>query len=348
MKPKFKILGFPLLVLANLIVMSQGSAFGAQLSQKHLQNAEASHNFTLQSTLNSKARVNGQYVLLDDMFTNTGENGNIPVAYAPAAGKKAIFDARWLYKVARKYKLNWAPLSNRVQIVVERISQRISKDVIEAEIMMALADLGADPDLKINLRNRSLRLYVPGDEQVEIGIENAAYNERNHRFSVVVVAPANEPSAQRIRVTGRLERMTEIPVFNRRILSNQIIRERDINWINVRSNRLQRNTITDASDLIGKSPRRGIREGVPIRVSMVRYPVLVKKGSLVTISLKSGLMSLTSKGKALQNGSSGDAIRILNTKSNAIIEAEVIGPGRVAVYLSRPVLLPVSRQVAMN
>ena len=42
-------------------------------------------------------------------------------------------------------------------------------------------------------------------------------------------------------------------------------------------------------------------------------------------------MILTAQGKALDNGADGDTVRITNTQSKKVIEAEVTGMGRVAV-----------------
>jgi len=58
---------------------------------------------------------------------------------------------------------------------------------------------------------------------------------------------------------------------------------------------------------------------------------LVSKGSLVTIILKKPGLSLTSQGRALQNGADGDTIRISNTNTSRTIEAVVIGSNIVTV-----------------
>ena len=42
-------------------------------------------------------------------------------------------------------------------------------------------------------------------------------------------------------------------------------------------------------------------------------------------------MTLTSKGRALEDGSEGDTIRIANTHSNTVIEGIVVGAHMVAV-----------------
>ncbi|MCH7831747.1 MAG: flagellar basal body P-ring formation protein FlgA [Proteobacteria bacterium] len=281
--------------------------------------------------LRESVRVKSKLVRLGDLFSATGEKADIAVAYAPVPGKRAIFDSRWLYRVARAYGLDWRPLGLQDQIVVERESQMITREEIEDHIRAALIDRGADPNTKVELSNRMMRLYVASDVAASVGVEDVSYEPRTGRFTAILVAPAGDPGATRTRVTGRLHREIDVPVPARRILANEVITERDINWVKIRQNRLPRGVIVDINELIGKSPKRWLRAGIPVRVANVQPPILVPKGSLVTIYLKVPRMMLTAQGKALENGSDGDVIRINNTQTNKVIEAEVTGVAKVAV-----------------
>ncbi len=281
--------------------------------------------------LHETAVVNGGYVRLGDLFANTADKADIIVAYAPEPGKRAIFDARWLYRVARSYRLPWRPMSPSDKTVVRRNSHVIGRQEIEDHIMAALIEKGVSSDSQVLLSNRSLRLYVPGDSSATMAIEDLMLDRRSGRFSAIVSAPADDPAARRIRVTGRLHKMTEIPVLRRRMLSKQVIAESDIAWILIRSDRIQHNTVLDANDLIGKAPRRTVRASAPIRAADVRDPIVVEKGTLVTMLLRTPLMMLTAKGRALENGSKGDTIRVSNTKSNTVIEAVVTSSDTVVV-----------------
>lgn len=291
-------------------------------------------------TLRESATVQGKLVQLGDLFTNTGTKAGIAVAYAPQAGKRAVLDARWLYRVARKYGLAWRPLGLRDQITVERESQIISQEEIKDAIMASLMERGLGKGITLELSNKMMRLYVPGNASVSIGVEDVNYEARTGRFTAVLLVPASGPGAIRTRVTGRLFEMTEIPVLSRRMMANERIRKGDIKWIKVRNNRLRRGIVTDINELIGKAGKRGLRRGLPVQENSIRRPILVAKGSLVTIILKIPKMTLTAQGKALENGSDGDTIQISNTQSSKVIEAEVTGPGRVTV------LTP--SQLAMN
>lgn len=284
--------------------------------------------------LRESAQIDGKIIYLGDIFSNTGDKDNIALAYAPKPGKRSVFDARWLSRVAKAYQLDWRPLGHRDHIVVQRLSTVITQDEIAEQLKEALADQGVDPDMEISFSNRQIRLHIAGTGNGEIGFEDIAYDPRTNRFAVVVFAPAGDPSAQRNRLTGRLYPTTEIPVAAHRLLKDDVIGKSDIRWARVRNSRLQNDTLSNIEDVIGKAPKRGIREGHTFRSSSIREPLLVEKGSLVTIVLQSRQMYLTAQGKAMQSGSDGDVIRITNTQSNKTIEAEVVGSGRVAVRQS--------------
>ncbi|MBC8337888.1 MAG: flagellar basal body P-ring formation protein FlgA [Rhodospirillales bacterium] len=287
---------------------------------------------TFKVLLRESATVKNKMIYLDDVFANAGEDkAGIVIAYAPDPGKRAVFDARWLYRVARTYGLDWRPMGVQDQIVVERKSQVITRDEIEDAILAALAKQGAEASMTLQLSNRMMRLYVPAGVLATVGVDDAAYEPRTGRFTAIITAPANDPRAQRHRVTGRAHKMTEVPVLNRRVLAKEVITKRDIKWLRVRSDRLRRDAIVDAENLIGMAAKRGLRQGRALHASSVQRPILVAKGSLVTINLRVPKMTLTSQGKALENGSDGDIVRIANTRSNKVIEAEVTGMGKVSV-----------------
>ena len=321
---KWGLIGFYLLMTQTLILSSN--------AQSKIKNDTV--------ILRDSVRVNNKVINVGDLFMNSGSKSNIAIAYAPAPGKRSTFDANWLYRIAKAHKINWRPMSRNQKIVVERESTVITQNQIAEELLAVLADRGIDGNLEIEFSNRALRLFIPGNEVPSIGIDGLNYNPHNRRFIAMIYAPEDNIDAKRFRVTGRLHITHEIPVPRRRIMSGEIIKKEDLKWIKVRSRRLQTDVIVNQEDLIGKSPRRGLREGNPVRLTAVRRPVLVPKGSLVTITLSLPKMILTARGKAIEGGSEGDVIQIKNIQSNTILEAQVISSGRVVV---RPTTL-----VAMN
>ena len=301
------------------------------MKQEMVQTAERVANAPEMVALLSTSTVNRAQIHLGDLFAGTGDKADTPVAYAPDPGRRAIFDARWLYRLARAYGLKWRPLSLRDRAVVIRDSVVIGPGQIKEQILESLADFGVAAGMDVQLSNRLMRIHVAGDTAASLEVEDIVYSARTRRFTAILAAPAGDPSAQRYRVAGRVHEVQEAPVLVRRKLAGEIISTEDVKWTKIRTDRLQRNTILDDSGLIGMSVRRGLRAGVPVRTTDVRRPVLVPKGSLVTLILASPNMRLTSQGRAMENGSDGQAIRVTNTFSNTIIEGVVTGANLVTV-----------------
>ena len=138
--------------------------------------------------LRDSALIDGKIIYLGDLFSNTGDKADIALAHAPKPGKRAIFDARWLYRVAKAYKLNWRPLSNRDVIVVQRTSSIISREEIAEQFLYILVERGADPEMEIHFSTRMLSMHVAGEGMFEIGFENVNFDPRTLRFSALIHA----------------------------------------------------------------------------------------------------------------------------------------------------------------
>lgn len=284
-------------------------------------------------SLRENISVSGNYIRLQDFFTNVAiDKADTKVAYAPKPGRRSTFDARWLYRIARAYGLQWRPLSADLRATVNRDSMIIEKDEIRDAIATALNgyDLPANP--QIDLSNKHLRIHVPTDIMAEVTVEDVSYNRRSNRFAAMLsVGEKGMNPVQRMRVTGEVHSMLEIPTLTHRLNKGDVIAQNDITWIKVRADRTQRDIVTDAHDIIGMTPKRMLRAERPIRSGDVQRPVLVPKGSIVTIVLQQPGMTLTSKGKAMENGSDGETIRVINSKTKRTIDAIVLSSSTVTV-----------------
>ena len=277
--------------------------------------------------------IDGKLVYLGDLFINAGPKADTPVAYAPRPGERAVFDARWLYRVARAYGLNWRPLSVRQETVVERVSQVIERTEIEDAVLAALYERGAEPDSELELSMQLSRVHVASDVRANVGVDDVTYDPRTRRFAAVVSIPAGDPAGEKLRLTGRLHNVVKIPVPARIVNRGDIIGERDVKWIRIRADRVLPDTITTLDDLKGMAAKRGLRPDDLVRTADIERPILVERGSLVTVSLQYGPMALTAQGKALESGAMGDTVRIVNSRSKKVFEGEVSGPGRATVQV---------------
>ena len=281
--------------------------------------------------LKTKVVVEGPVLHLGDLFEGLGEKDAIPVARAPAPGKRVQVDARWLAAVAQAYGVPWRPSSRLDGAVIERASVVIETRQLEGAALDALRQRGVGARVSLVLDNPAMRLHLPSDIAPTLLVTGLSHNPETGRFTAHLVAPAQGTPLARATLTGRAIEMIEVPALRRRMVPGDVIHERDIEWLSLRADRIARNAVRDVANLVGKSPRRPIRAGAAVLGNELREPILVPRNSLVTIRLQTARMILTAQGRAMEPGAMGDVIRVMNTKSNKIISAGVTDSGAVEV-----------------
>jgi flagellar basal body P-ring formation protein FlgA len=78
---------------------------------------------------------------------------------------------------------------------------------------------------------------------------------------------------------------------------------------------------------------RSLQAGALLTWHDVGRRPLVKKGDIVEVSASEGLLRVTLKALALQNGALGDVVTVRNPESLKVIPAQVVGENRVEVRL---------------
>ncbi|MFN3076232.1 MAG: flagellar basal body P-ring formation chaperone FlgA [Alphaproteobacteria bacterium] len=282
-------------------------------------------------SLRQAVMVHEAYVRLGDLFDGAGEYADRTVLQSPEPGKRTTVDALWLYKVAHAYGLAWRPLGKNDRAVVERAGQLIERERVDAEIRNALAGNGLGADDEVTLTDRRLEIFVPTGAESTIAVENVSYDPRTRRFTCVVVTPAGAPDAKRTMVSGRVFATTELPVLKQIRRKGEVITAADISWARVHTEDVKHDAIADLDQLVGMTPVRVLKPGQPVRGDEVQRPLLVTKGMMVTMIVRTPFMTLTAQGKAQDDGAKNASIRVQNTNSNRTLIATVVDTNTVTV-----------------
>ncbi len=198
---------------------------------------------------------------------------------------------------------------------------------VEAVLSDALSRVITAGRLQMELDNRAVELRAPQGAG-GLAVENLYYSPVQGRFAAEIVVTGSQV---RLPVSGRAFGVVQIPVLSRRVLPGDIIGPGDIDWQDMRADQTTSDTAATDAQLIGMTPKRGVSTNQPVRLRDLQSPRMVDKGAMVTITLQTQSMTLTTQGKALQDGGKGEVIRVVNTQSNRIVEATVAGPNVVAV-----------------
>jgi flagellar basal body P-ring formation protein FlgA len=283
--------------------------------------------------------VRADVIRLGDIFSDAGSRAGDIVAPAPGLGMRTIYDADWLAATAHAHHLSWTPGSAYPQVTVERASRVIDADAILPRLMAEIAQRQSIDAAELQLDNPGLRLVVPAEAADAIAIDGLTVESRSGRVAAIVSAPAGDPAAQRVRVSGKLIYRVELPALAHPLAPGAVITAADLTQITVRRDSLGQDVSSDANQLIGKTPRRALRVGEPVRLADLQLPILIHKGELVTMLLETGELHLTAQGQALEDGARGALIRVSNSKSSRLLDATIVGAGLVRVI--PPDTLPV-------
>ncbi|MGE5537914.1 MAG: flagellar basal body P-ring formation chaperone FlgA [Gemmatimonas sp.] len=285
---------------------------------------------------NQTVLVNGGFIRLGDLFPEAGEKAAVVVAYAPAPGSRTVYDVNALVKIARANGVAWQPRSWFDRVVVERPAVTVGDAEITAAVRAELAKHHLDTKADIELATRGISLQLPADAPLDLELQGFKFDDRSGQFSGTLVLPAVD-GQQTLAVTGRLYRTVEVPTLTRRIATGETVAKDDILWQPARLETLARNVILDPAKIVGMEAKHPLPADQPLRTGDVRAPLLVTKGTLVTMVVQSPSMTLTAKGRAMDSGALGESVKIQNTQSKIVVEGEVISPGTVRVASAAPV-----------
>jgi flagellar basal body P-ring formation protein FlgA len=92
--------------------------------------------------------------------------------------------------------------------------------------------------------------------------------------------------------------------------------------------------VSSSDALVGKVARQTLLPGHPITTGSIREPYVVTRGNAALIMFRSGALTITANGLALQSGGAGEEVSVRNGDSGRIVKG-TIGPDG-AVHVGDP------------
>jgi flagella basal body P-ring formation protein FlgA len=87
---------------------------------------------------------------------------------------------------------------------------------------------------------------------------------------------------------------------------------------------------------VGMQMRRPVRAGQALRTADLAKPDLVQRDDNVTLIYQTAGIYLTIRGKAVEAGTEGDTVSVLNLQSKRTVSGVVIGRDQVAISVATP------------
>ena len=293
-----------------------------------------------EALLRSRVVVEGPVVTMGDLFDNSGDKASVVVMRAPAPGMRVSVDADWLSHVAMINGLSWHPRGLFEEASITRAGIPIEREQILASLHKALEAKETPADFQIETDNNLRPVMVPVGAPAQLQVRDLYYNHQDRRFTATLTVPQDGADLSRIMVSGRLVTTLQVPVLTHAIERGEVIMAADLGSVTMRETDIRANIARDPGQLVGMTfKQQSARPGQPVQLTDLQKPLAVTRGAQVTMVLQHGGMTLTAQGRAMDQGSMGDVIRVTNSHSNTTVEATIVGANQVRVTLGGPIAL---------
>ncbi|MDI1265672.1 MAG: flagellar basal body P-ring formation chaperone FlgA, partial [bacterium] len=182
----------------------------------------------------------------------------------------------------------------------------------------------------------------PGDVRLDAGFTGGMqativrYDSRNGRFDVTFeITSESGVAATKLRFTGTAVETVEAAVLARNIERNEVIKSSDV-LVERRPRAEVGHDAASRDRTVGMQARRQLRAGQAVKAADLAKPDLVQRDQNVTLIYDAAGLYLTVRGKALDNGTEGDVVSVMNLQSKRTVSGTVTGRGQVSITVATP------------
>lgn len=281
--------------------------------------------------LRGDVTARGDVLTLDDLVEGAPDAAaKRPMFRAPGLGATGTIQARRIVEAVAGLNLGPVETGGRLQVAVQRAARRVGAQEIEAALRKALeTGYGLDArTLSVRLDGDSPVLLAPVDLDGQVLALDLTYDPRSRRIGGLITLGERQAS---LRVSGVVVEMRDVAIVNRTINRGEPITAADLTVERRPREAAPPDAQASASALSGEVAQRSLTQGAILRVGDTAPPDLVARGEAVTIVYDSPGISLAIRGQATDAGRMGATVNVVNLASKKVLQAVVVGPGRVSV-----------------
>ena len=284
--------------------------------------------------LKREAIIGSDLVRIGDLIENAGASARVPIFRSPDFGHTGKVSAARVVEAVRPHGFPVVETNGISEITVTRAVRNVTLKDIEAQVAATLAKrlgIGDPADLTITL-DRDARAVQLEPGSGELQAARVYHEPRSGRFEITFEVPGSAIARRTpLRIVGVAIETTGVPVLTRTLARGEVVRGADVAIERRPKSDLRGDIATSTKDLIGLATRRPLRAGELVRMSELTKPEIVQRNEAVTLVYEAPGLMLTIRGKAIDSGTQGDLINVLNLQSKRTVQGTISGPGRVTI-----------------
>ncbi|WP_029586610.1 flagellar basal body P-ring formation chaperone FlgA [Bradyrhizobium sp. URHD0069] len=289
--------------------------------------------------LRANVAVAADVVRIGDIIDNAGTSAQIAIYRAPDLGTTGSLPTAQVLASLRAHHVIGVDTRDLTAISVTRLARTVHGKDIEVQVARALErrnGLGDADSLSLTFDREvgDLRLEVSNTGVMQPA--SVRYEPRNNRFDVSFeIANDNVSTPTRLRFTGTVIETVEAAVLARNVERNEVLRSSDL-IVERRPKAEVGGDLAARDRAVGMQARKQLRSGQPLKSADLAKPDLVQRDQSVTLIYEAAGLYLTIRGKAVEGGTEGDVVNVLNLQSKRTVSGVVTGRGQVSISVATP------------
>lgn len=317
------------LLLATVLLAASSATASAQLRD----------DVIAAPVLRANVTVTGDVVRIGDVIDNAGTYAQIAIYRAPDLGTTGSLPTAQVLTSLRAHQVIGVDTRNLSEISITRLARTFEGKDIELAVARALErknGLGDAANLTLTFDRDVGDLRLDASNTGSLQASAVRYELRNNRFDVTFEIANNSVSAPtKLRFTGTAIETVEAAVLARSLERNELIKSSDV-VIERRPKAEVGGDLAPRDRALGMQARKQLRAGQALKLADLAKPDLVQRDQSVTLIYESTGLYLTIRGKALEGGTEGDVVNVLNLQSKRTVAGTVVGRGQVSISVATP------------
>ena len=317
------------LLLAGLFVA--GLLFAASA-------ARAGEETIAPPVLRASVSVASEVVRIGDVVDNPGALSQVAIYRAPDLGTTGSLPVAQVINALRARGVIGVDTKDIKQVTVTRLARTVESKEIERAVAQAIehhGGLGNAANINLTFDRDVADVRLDASNTGAMLATSARYEPRNGRFDVTFQIANDDGNPTQLRFTGSAFETVEVAVLTRNVERTDILKSADV-AVERRPRAEIGNDAASREQAVGMQMRRPIRAGQPLRAADLVKPDLVQRDQAVAIIFQTAGLYLTTRGKALDNGTEGDVVSVLNIQSKRTVTGTVTGRGQVTIQVATP------------
>jgi flagella basal body P-ring formation protein FlgA len=284
--------------------------------------------------LRAHVTVTGDLVRIGDVIDNAGSAAQIAIYRAPDLGTTGAMPVDRVLTALRAHQVIGVVTRNLQEISITRLARTLESKDIEAAIARALQHkngLGDAANLTLTFDRDMQDLRLEASNTGAMQAVATRFDSRSNRYDVTFEI-ANETTAAptKLRFTGTAIETVEAAILARGVERNEVIKSSDV-VIERRPKAEVGNDLAARDRAVGMQARRQLRVGQALKTADLAKADLVQKDQAVVLIYQAVGLHLTIRGKALEGGTEGDVVSVMNLQSKRTVTGVVVGRGQVSI-----------------